>query len=245
MKKQNTKTLNHQIFNDIQNNIISGIWPPGYRLPFEIDLAKQYGCSRMTVNKVMIQLVSNGMIERKRKSGSFVRFPSSQSAILPINEISTEVEAMGLKYNWKIIDCKKHTSNEVDSKRLNVKKNTAILSVICLHFANDKPFCLEQRIININAVKNVEGADFTKIPPGNWLVEMVPWSSAQNRISAISADGHISKSLEISEHFACLLVERLTRNNLETITYVRLIYSGKQHSIVALFEQGNALTSVV
>lgn len=104
MTQRNDRTLHQRILEDIQNNIISGEWPPGHRLPFEIELAAQYGCSRMTVNKVMTQLVSAGMIKRRRRSGSFVRIQQSQTAVLAIiHEISTEVASLGLPYSWQIL----------------------------------------------------------------------------------------------------------------------------------------------
>jgi hypothetical protein len=43
----NDATLHSKILADIEARIVSGEWPPGYRLPFEID-------SRMTMNKVML-----------------------------------------------------------------------------------------------------------------------------------------------------------------------------------------------
>ena len=52
-------TLHQKILGDIEGHIVSGEWPPGFRLPFEVNLAEQYGCSRMTVNKVMTQLAKD------------------------------------------------------------------------------------------------------------------------------------------------------------------------------------------
>ena len=49
-------TLHQRILSDIESRIVSGDWPPGHRIPFELALAEQYDCSRMTVNKVLTQL---------------------------------------------------------------------------------------------------------------------------------------------------------------------------------------------
>lgn len=86
------QTLHQRILTEIEGRIVSGEWPPGHRLPFEVDLADQYHCSRMTVNKVMGQLAKAGLIERRKKSGSFVRQPQIQSAVLQIHDIGAEVE---------------------------------------------------------------------------------------------------------------------------------------------------------
>ncbi|MHC5306538.1 histidine utilization repressor [Bartonella sp. LJL80] len=236
MARREDQTLHQRILNEIQNNILSGRWLPGHRLPFEVDLAKHFGCSRMTVNKVMTQLAAAGMVERRRKSGTFVRVPQSQSAILPINEIATEVAAMGLDYSLTILAQEKRKAKPEEQQKLDLMQGGMILAIKCLHLANARPFCLERRLINLQTVPEAENADFTEIAPGNWLIDMVPWSAADNRISAVSADTEAARMLQIAERDACLLVERLTRNHNGIVTTVKLLYAGNRHSIVAQFE---------
>ena len=50
------KHLHQRIRDDIEARIMSGDWPPGHRIPFEHELMAEYGCSRMTVNKVLSTL---------------------------------------------------------------------------------------------------------------------------------------------------------------------------------------------
>ncbi|MBW8787882.1 MAG: GntR family transcriptional regulator, partial [Rhizobium leguminosarum] len=49
MNQSRDPTLHQRILSDIEGRIVSGDWPPGHRIPFEVDLATQYDCSRMTV----------------------------------------------------------------------------------------------------------------------------------------------------------------------------------------------------
>ena len=101
-KEPGPPSLHQRIMADVRGRIISGEWPPGHRIPFEHELAARYNCSRMTVNKVLTQLARVGLIERRRKSGSFVLRPHSQSAVLEIRDIMTEVQALGLPYRFEI-----------------------------------------------------------------------------------------------------------------------------------------------
>ena len=48
--------LLHRIRADLESEIRSGRFKPGDRIPFEHELMKLYGCSRMTVNKVLTEL---------------------------------------------------------------------------------------------------------------------------------------------------------------------------------------------
>ncbi len=95
LETEREPSLHQKILADIEGKIISGEWSPGHRIPFEVDLARDYGCSRMTVNKVLTQLAARGLIERKRKSGSTVRHPTAQSAVLEIRDIASEVASLG------------------------------------------------------------------------------------------------------------------------------------------------------
>ena len=88
-------SLHRRILEDVEGKILSGAWPPGYRIPFEHELTEEYQCSRMTVNKAITELVKRGLIERRRKSGSYVTHPHAQSAVLEIHDIRLEETAPG------------------------------------------------------------------------------------------------------------------------------------------------------
>lgn len=61
------------IANDIQSKILSGYYKPDEKLPQETELCKQYSASRITVREAMEQLVHNGLITKRRGSGTFVK----------------------------------------------------------------------------------------------------------------------------------------------------------------------------
>src|SRR5579871_5664248 len=60
----------HQIRRVLARPIISGEWPPGTRIPAELDLTKRFRTSRMTVGKAVQSLAKEGLVERKRKLGT-------------------------------------------------------------------------------------------------------------------------------------------------------------------------------
>lgn len=204
-------------------------------MPFEVDLATHYDCSRMTVNKVMGQLAKAGLIERRKKSGSFVRQPQIQSAVLEIHDIRAEVESLDLDYGFKILKCTQRAAKSEDRASLDISVGAPLLDIICIHFAGIREFCVEQRLINLAAVPEAAEADFTEIAPGPWLLGHVPWSNAEHRISAEIASKEIARLLGISDRQACLVVERRTWSNSGAVTYVRFSYPGNAHALVARF----------
>ncbi|AEG50831.1 GntR domain protein [Sphingobium chlorophenolicum L-1] len=57
---------------EVKEKIATGIWPPGYRLPPERDLAADLGVARNTLRRGLKQLEGEGHIERHVGRGSFV-----------------------------------------------------------------------------------------------------------------------------------------------------------------------------
>ena len=228
-------SLHQRILSDIEGRILSGEWPPGYRIPFEMELAAQYDCSRMTVNKALSQLAKGGLIERRKRSGSFVTQPHAQSAVLEIRDIKAEVQSLGLTYGYELLQREQRRADGEERDRLELKAGSIVLAVQCRHFAGRKPFSYEERVINLAAVPEAAAQAFDQAAPGPWLLERVPWSAAEHRIQAVGADGDMAKVLEIPEGTACLQIERRTRMNGVYVTLVRLTYPGPAFELVANF----------
>lgn len=230
-----TATLHRRILADIEERILSGRWRPGDRIPSEHELAERYGCSRMTVNKALTQLARAGYVERRRRAGTFVRQPQAQAAVLEVHTVASEVEALGLPYGYEPFEHQVRTSTPEERVRLDIDGDTAVLAVTCLHRAGERPFCLEQRVINLAAAPEAETADFAAESPGAWLLRQVPWREAEHIIGAEGASDATARRLAIREGAACLTVERRTWNADRVVTWVRLTYPADRHRLVARF----------
>jgi GntR family histidine utilization transcriptional repressor len=227
--------LHQRILSEITERIVSGAWPPGHRIPFEMELAQSYGCSRMTVNKALSQLAKSGLIERRRKSGSFVRVPQSQAAVLEIHDIRAEVEALGLPYAYALMARRQRRATAQDRARLGIAGPASVLAITALHRAGGRPFCHEDRLIALSTVPDAESEAFSDRAPGPWLIEKVPWSAAEHRISAAGADNDVASALAMVEKSPCLVVERRTWSAERPVTHVRFTYPAGMHTLVARF----------
>lgn len=228
-------TLNHRIRADIEARILSGEWPPGHRIPFEHELMAQYGCARMTVNKVIAGLASAGLIERRRRAGSFVAQPRIHSAVLQIPDIQVEIAARGESYDYELIHCQRRLANEHDPLGSALSDGTQVLDIRCRHRAGGRPLAMEERLINLAVVPEAADVDFSAVPPGTWLLNHVPWTEAEHRISAAAASSRTAEALAVPKGAACLCLERRTWRANATITYVRQMFRGDLYDLVARF----------
>jgi len=228
-------SLYQRIINDVERRILSGEWLPGHRIPSEREFSEQYGCSRMTVNKALSQLAQAGYIERRRRAGSVVSRPHVQSAILEIHDIQTEVQALGLPYRYVPLSRKERKARTADAAHFDAGGPARLLAVTALHLAGSRPFCHEERLINLLAVPEARDEPFADQAPGAWLLRRVPWSQAEHEIKAIAATLGIARVLDIPAGTPCLVIERRTWNADHVVTFVRLTYVAGSHSVVARF----------
>jgi GntR family transcriptional regulator, histidine utilization repressor len=234
-RARGSSSLHDQIVADIEGRILGGDWPPGHRIPFEHELTALYRCSRMTVSKALSQLVRAGLIERRRKAGSFVKRPLSQSAVLEIRDIASEVAALGLSYRFEILQRRRRRANRADRERIDAPAGATLLAVVCRHDAGRRPFCFEDRLINLAAVPHAADEPFEALSPGAWLVAQQPWTAAEHRIRAAAASRECADALRIAEGAPCLVVERRTWSSGQAVTQVTLAFPASAHELVAHF----------
>lgn len=234
-KAGTSESLHQRILGDIEGRILSGALAPGARIATEHELAASYDCSRMTVAKVLTQLANAGLVERRRKAGTFVRQPNSQAAVLEIHDIKAEVLALGQPYRFDVISRTVRPSDRRDGDFLGAKTSGHLLEISCRHFARRKVFCLEERLINLKAVPDAEAESFAEVSPGRWLLDTVPWTEAEHRIRATAAGRAEALRLGVPQGTSCLVVERRTWRGKLPITQVRLLYPGDAHQLVAHF----------
>ncbi len=118
----------------------------------------------MTVNKALSELVKRGLIERRRKSGSYVSFPQVQSAVMEIHDVKREVQSLGLDYAYRLGERAVRKMRAGDEGRIDLPLSSRLLDVTCRHFAGGRVFCLEERLINLSAVPEAETETF-ETPP--------------------------------------------------------------------------------
>ena len=227
---------------DIERRILSGEWPPGHRIPVEHEFTSTYKCSRMTVNKVLTGLADAGLIERRRRAGSFVSAPRAQAAVLAIPDIQSAIQSRGEDYRYELLAERRRLSTREDMKDLLLAARQRVIHIQCRHFANGVPFTIEERLINLAEVPEAAAVDFSVTPPGTWLLTFVPWLEAEHRILARQAGQDWGALLNLPQDTACLVVERRTWRTGSALTYVRQIFQGDRYFLTARFAPRDGAT---
>ncbi|GAA3739286.1 FadR/GntR family transcriptional regulator [Streptomyces tremellae] len=74
--------LSDQVIAQLRNQITSGEWPVGTRVPTEPELAEQLGVARNTVREAVRALAHNGLLDIRQGSGTYVVATSELAGVM-------------------------------------------------------------------------------------------------------------------------------------------------------------------
>lgn len=225
-------TLDQRIRGEIEARIHSGELRPGDRIPFEHELVAVYGCSRATVSKAIGALAKAGLIQRRRKAGSFVAHPQVHSAVLDVPDLAQIIAARGEAYDWKRTLRREAVAGDGEFP-------APAIVIEGVHFGGGEPFALERRLIALATVPDAADESFIREAPGTWLLAHTPWTSARHRIKAVEAARQEARMLELRPRSACLELNRTTWRAREIVTQVRQLFRGDRFDLVAEFRPGS------
>ena len=76
-----TEKLTIQVFEQLKDQIITGKWKPGFKIPSENKLTEILNVSRITIREALQALVALDLLEKKRGRGIFVKNSFTESFI--------------------------------------------------------------------------------------------------------------------------------------------------------------------
>jgi GntR family transcriptional regulator len=142
LDRQSPVPLYRQMRDTLWQWIESGVYKPGDILPPEAELEAQFEVSRITVRQAIAELVQEGLLERERGKGTFVREPKITQNLNQISSWAETILAMGMIA--RTVEC---LIEEVPPpswvKRLipvGVEEN--VTRIYRLRYANDEPICI-------------------------------------------------------------------------------------------------------
>jgi GntR family transcriptional regulator len=133
--------LYHQIYVVLRQQIVEGRFGQG-PLPGEIDLAKQFHASRVTMRRVFDRLVQEGLVRRHRGLGTFVN-PHPVKPVTTTEERSASlldnIIDMGQKTSVKVISIDEvHATPEV-AEALDLSPGDPVVKIIRVRHYRNRP----------------------------------------------------------------------------------------------------------
>ena len=149
--------LHTQLYQIIKDMIESGELLEGASLISERELCKLQNISRMTVNKAIINLVNEGLLERKQGKGTFVAYKKQKYRFQKLKGFTEVMTDRGFSIRNKILEFEVSTQDKHIREKLEIKdKDELIYKIKRLRIIDNDPFALETVYIPEKMCKGLE-----------------------------------------------------------------------------------------
>ncbi len=144
----------------LEERIVSGEYPPGYRLPPERELCEIYGVSRVTARQALAELAQRDLVVRHQGQGTFVRRPKVDSSLLGFFSISEALRADGRLVSTRVVSAEIAHPSAPEAEALGCEFEELILRLIRVRFVDGDPYALETSTLQSKRFPGLERYDF-------------------------------------------------------------------------------------
>lgn len=137
--------LYYQLAGVLRENIVSGAFASGGRLPTEAELVEQYGVSRITVRQALRILEQEDLIRREVGRGTFVTEHGALKASVQVEGSLDDLISMVMATSVQIVDLRTIKASAQEASILDLEPGAPITRCTRLRLHHDEPY---SRIIN-------------------------------------------------------------------------------------------------
>ncbi len=215
----------------IIQRISTGELRPNDRVPSENDLVEAQSVSRMTANRALRELTSEGYVKRIAGRGTFVADFRSQSHVLEVQNIADEIAGRGRVHTCQVLRrSRQHARGEVASA-LHVEPGADVFHLLLVHFENDTPIQVEDRHVVADFAPLCLEQDFQKTTPSAYLTSISPLQEAEQVVRAQIPNAAVRERLQMSANEPSLVVIRRTWSKGRPVTFARLHHPGSRYEL--------------
>ena len=198
---------------DIKEDILSEKYKPNEQLPFEKELCEKYNLSKMTVKKALDLLVNDGLIIKRRGSGTFVKDITEKEIqrIIEKKQFSgLTTTSIGHKVTSKVLEFKIINATKEIADILKIEEDEFIYFVHRVRYVDDKAVVIEKTYIPLNLIPGMKLADVKKSIYGYIKDKLgLNIQSAHSTVRAMKSDELDRKYLNLEKDEPILEVERV------------------------------------
>jgi GntR family histidine utilization transcriptional repressor len=196
----------------VLSGIHAGIWKEGEAIPAEEALAREFGVSRMTVNRAIRELSDEQIVERVQGSGTFVAQQKYQATLVEIRNIADEIAARGHVHHSELHRLERLKSGDALERKFRLPLRSALYHSVVVHFEDGHPIQVEDRYVNPKVAPDYLQQDFSSQTPNAYLMRVAPLQGVRFVIEACNPPMDIREMLHMPAHEPCLLLHRETQS---------------------------------
>lgn len=216
------EVMHQQFYYKILNKIKTGELKNGEKLPAERTYCDIYGISRTTVREALRKLETEGYVNRKQGSGSYVQLKPLQQNLAKLYTLRNMFADQGIKHEVKMLAYSIIACSEETGKNLELPIDSEIIKIVRLFLAADVPYTIEytylpralfpeltqDMVVDNGLYSTLES--FGKKP-----------TAAKEIIRAVCITDEQKELLKLPEDVLVIETKRLTRSDGDVIEYTK------------------------
>jgi GntR family transcriptional regulator len=224
-----------QIAESLLNEIESGGLRPGARLPAERLLSETLGVNRMTLRAALTKLASEGYLDRRQGSGTFVARPKIERQAGRLVPFSRTMIRYGYRPGAKVVALERRPAPAAIARQLRVPVSSALYLVRRVRLVNREPVMLETFWMPVRRFPGFERFDITRrsvfeIMETEYGVRV---RRARQSLEPAIATEFEARLLNVAPGAALMLEERLSFDTRgRPIEYGKDVYRGDRFRFV-------------
>jgi GntR family transcriptional regulator len=206
----------------------------GDAIPSERQLSSEFRVSRLTVRAALDDLVREGLLVRRRGSGTFVAEPKIAQE-LTMTSFTEDMRRRGMVPGSRTVELKTQSAGAWLGRILHVSPSEPIVVVKRLRLADHETMALETLHVRDSLVPGLSGDDlehqsFYTLLSDRYGIDIV---GGLQTIEPTVTNEEESELLGVPLHSPAFLFERTTRSlEGQIVEYVRSIYRGDRYRLV-------------
>ena len=207
---------------------------PGRRLPSERELSADWGVARMTLRTAVDELVGEGLLERRRGSGTYVVF-SPVLHVIGLTSFTHDMRARGIEPSSRILEFRTMTADDSLASQLHIPVGSPVFRLSRLRLGNSEAMAIESVVIPVAYAphltrSDLDGSLYEALASRHDLVA----SAASMRIEPMIPDAASAELLGIGPEQACLRVSMIDKDlSGRVVMLATCIYRGDKYQLRA------------
>lgn len=197
----------------IKQKIADGEYKGNEQLPFEKDLCEKFDASKMTVKKALDLLVAEGLIVKRRGSGTFVKDISKNEIedIVIKNQFAGLTTTMaGHNVETKLLDFKIINADDTVADNLKIEKDDFVCFIHRVRYVDGKATVIEKTYMPLYLFPSIKKSD-AEGSIYNYIEEKLKYKiqSSHSTVRASKSDDLDRKYLKLQSDEPVLEIERV------------------------------------
>jgi GntR family transcriptional regulator len=214
--KDSPLPLYFQLKELLRQEIESGYWQPGQRIPSEAELCQAFDISRSVVRQALRELEYQGLLYREQGKGTFVAQPKiSESLMQDLTGFYEDMMAKGLTQVTKVLREEVQPANKKIANYLQIEPGDQVIVIERLRSVDNEPIVLVTTYLPYNICPDLVDEDLSTQSLYALLEKKhgLELSHGRRTIEAVAANEYEARLLGVEEGVPLVL--------LDSVSYLR------------------------